>query len=177
MSRKCSWCEHLTFIDQFPKFWGKWSRPYQLIHNVWLPCSHPIFLVVYFLISTPFNTYRDHYGLPTPGQIRLFWLVAHVSANLSPKSPSLNPLFPFYTTTRSEYLHLSQLLIISQLFLSALPDFLAATTGYNLMFGFGTFMVNTKQPEKYGKPKACRTSWTIARTYYKFCVIMLVYNT
>jgi hypothetical protein len=143
--------------------------PYQLIHNVWLPCSHPVFLVVYFLISMPFNTYRDHEGLPTPGQIHLFWLVAHVSANLSPKSPPLNPISPFYTTTRSEYLHLSQLLIISQLFLSALPDFLvAATTGYNLMFGFRTFMVNTKQPEKYGKPKTCQTSWTIARTSVSF---------
>jgi hypothetical protein len=128
---------------------------YQLIHNVWLPCSHPVFLVVYFLISMPFNTYRDHDGLPIPGQIHLFWLVAHVSTNLSPKSPSLNPISPFYTTTRSEYLHLSQLLIISLLFLSDLPDFLVTTTGYNLMFGFRTFMVNTKQPEKYGKLKTC----------------------
>jgi hypothetical protein len=123
----------LTFNDQFAKLWGKVSMPYQLIHNVWSPCSHPVFLVVYFLISMPFNTYRDHDGLPTPGQICLFWLVAHVSANLSPKSPSLNPLSPFYTTTRSEYLHPSQLLIISQLFLSALSDFLVATTRYIIL--------------------------------------------
>jgi hypothetical protein len=157
-----------TFDLHWPicKTRGKGSMPCQLIHNVWLPCTHPVFLVVYFLISMPFNTYRDHDGLPTPGQIRLFCLVAHVSANLSPKSPSLNPLSPFYTTTRLEYLHPSQLLTISQLFLSALLEFLVATNGYNLMFGFGTFMVKTKQPEKYGKLNTCRTSWTIARTYY-----------
>lgn len=139
-------------------------------HTYCLPTLQPS-CVVYFLISMPFNTYRDRDGLPTPGQIHLFWLVAHVSPNLSPKRPPLNPISPFYTTTRSEYLHLSQLLIISQLFLSALPDFLVATTRYNLMFGFGTFMLSTKQPE------TCQTSWTIARTYCKFCVMMLVYST